>query len=43
MSQPNSKPSPDVWVALLFVSTAALAIGIGFLVMQLNKYDWAMG
>lgn len=43
MSQQNSKPAPDVWVALLFVSTAALTAGIAFLVMQLNKYDWAMG
>ena len=43
MSPPNSKPAPDVWVALLFVSTAALTTGIVFLVLQLNKYDWAMG
>jgi len=36
------KPEPDVWVGLLFVSTAALAIGITLLVLQLNKYDWAL-
>lgn len=45
MSQPGSKPKPvpDVWVALLFVSTAALITGIAFLVMELNKYDWSTG
>lgn len=42
MSQRNSdmKPVPDVWVALLFVSVAALSGAIAFLVMELNKYDW---
>jgi len=44
MSQPGSKPKPvpDVWVALLFVSTAALITGVVFLVWELNKYDWAV-
>ena len=42
MSQQNSdqKPAPDVWVGLLFVSVAALSLGIMFLVFELKKYDW---
>jgi hypothetical protein len=40
MSPQNSKPTPDVWVGLLFVSVAALTTGIVFLVFELNKYDW---
>lgn len=31
---------PDVYVALLFVSVAALIVGIIFLVMELGNYDW---
>jgi hypothetical protein len=42
MSQQSSKPAPDAWVALLFVSVAALSVGVTFLVLELNKYDWAM-
>jgi hypothetical protein len=44
MSQQNSdqKPAPDVWVGLLFVSVAALSLGIMFLVFELNKYEWAL-
>ncbi|MDA0283089.1 MAG: hypothetical protein O3B13_13370 [Planctomycetota bacterium] len=44
MSPPNSdpKPAPDVWVGLLFVSVAALSLGIMFLVFELNKYDWKL-
>jgi len=44
MSQQNSdqKLAPDVWVGLLFVSVAALSLGIMFLVFELNKYDWAL-
>lgn len=44
MSQQGSdpKPTPDVWVGLLFVSVAALSLGIMFLVFELNKYDWAL-
>jgi len=29
-----------VWVALLFVSVAALSGAIAFLVMELDKYNW---
>ena len=39
MSQQDSKPVPDVWVALLFVSVASLIVGISFLVMELDRYD----
>lgn len=42
MSQQDSKPVPDVWVALLFVSVASLITGISFLMMELNKYDWQL-
>lgn len=44
MSQRNSteKPAPDVYVGLLFVSVAALSTGITFLILELNKYDWAL-
>ena len=33
-------PAPDVFVGLLFVSTAALLGGIIFLVLELSKYGW---
>ena len=36
----DNAPSPDVYVALLWVSLAALLTGIVFLVMALSKYDW---
>lgn len=44
MSPQNSdrKPSPDIYVGLLFVSAAALITGCIFLVMELDKYLWAM-
>jgi len=42
MSQRGSEPTPDVWVGLLFISVAALSLGIMFLVFELNKYDWAL-
>ena len=38
----DQKPSPDVYVGLLFVSVTALIIGCVFLVLELNKYDWAL-
>lgn len=40
MSQRNSdsKPSPDVWVGLLFVSVACLSTAIVFLFLELEKY-----
>lgn len=34
---------PDVYVALLFVSLAALLLGCVFLVQELQKYGWQMG
>ena len=34
---------PDIYVGLLFVSTAALITGISFLVTELNNYGWAPG
>ncbi len=44
MSQRNSteKPAPDVYVGLLFVSVAALSIGIAFLMFELEKYGWTL-
>ena len=42
MSQQDSKPTPDVWVGLLFVSVASLITGISFLVMELDKYNWQL-
>lgn len=38
------KPSaqPDVYVSLLFVAVAALALGITFLVLELKEYGWQM-
>lgn len=33
-------PTPDVYVALLWVSLAALLTGIVFLVQALNAYGW---
>ena len=43
MSQPNSdKPAPDVYVGLMFVAVSALILGCVFLVLELNKYDWAL-
>lgn len=42
-SEPNPpKPAPDVYVALLFVTIAALTAGIVFLVLELNRYDWTL-
>lgn len=33
-------PPPDIYVALLFVSLAALITGTVMLVLELNKYGW---
>jgi hypothetical protein len=41
-SDSGSKPTPDIYVGLLFVSVAALIAGCIFLALELNKYDWAM-
>ena len=35
-------PSPDVYVALLFVAVASLVVGISLLAMELGAYNWAM-
>ena len=40
---PAAKPTPDVYVGLLFVSVAALTAGIIFLVLELGKYNWQLG
>jgi hypothetical protein len=34
---------PDVYVAMLFVSLAALTTGIIFLYIECNNYKWLMG
>lgn len=36
----NEPPAIDVNVGLLFVSLAAICVGITFLVLELQKYDW---
>lgn len=36
----DSSPAPDIYVALLYVSLAALLTGIVFLVQALNSYGW---
>ena len=38
----SEKPTPDIYVGLLFVSAAALIAGCVFLALELNKYGWAM-
>ncbi|MFQ5733950.1 MAG: hypothetical protein ACE5KM_18590 [Planctomycetaceae bacterium] len=38
----DRKPSPDIYVGLLFVSAAALITGCIFLVMELDTYLWTM-
>lgn len=32
--------APDIYVALLFVSVAALITGISLLILELNLYEW---
>ncbi|MDB5336724.1 MAG: hypothetical protein JWN70_2343 [Planctomycetaceae bacterium] len=34
---------PDVYVAMLFVSAAALTTGIIFLYLECNRYNWLLG
>lgn len=34
---------PDIYVGLLFVSLAAILLGILFLVMELSSYSWELG
>lgn len=38
----DNTPAPDVYVSLLFVSLAALIIGIIMLVLELSKYGWKL-
>jgi hypothetical protein len=38
----DNTPAPDVYVALLSVSLAALIMGVVMLVLELNKYGWKM-
>ena len=40
--QNSSKPSPDVFVSLLFVSVAALVVGISLLAVELKSYGWEL-
>jgi hypothetical protein len=35
-------PPPDVYVGILFVSVAALALGCALLAMELQAYEWRM-
>jgi len=38
----RNKPwiEPDVYVTLLFVTTAVLCVGIMFLAIELDRYGW---
>lgn len=36
----DNAPAPDVYVALLWVSLAALLTGIVFLIQALSAYNW---
>ena len=38
----DNAPAPDIYVALLWVSLAALTAGITVLVMALQAYDWKL-
>jgi hypothetical protein len=38
----KQKPAADVYVGLLFVAVAALAGGIVFMVLELEKYGWKL-
>lgn len=38
----ESKPQPDIYVALLFVSLSALIMGTVMLVLELGKYGWQL-
>ena len=44
MSPPSSsnRPGLDVFVSLLFVSVAALIVGISLLAVELKNYGWEM-
>lgn len=35
-------PAPDVFVGLLFVAVAALAVGCVLLAMELKVYEWKL-
>jgi hypothetical protein len=35
-------PAPDVYVGLMFVSLAALTLGVIFLVLELGEYGWQL-
>ena len=34
---------PDVYVAMLFISAAALTTGIIFLYLECSRYNWMLG
>ena len=41
MSRQNSEDAtPDIYVALLFISVVALTTGCIFLALELNSYGW---
>ncbi|MCY2967495.1 MAG: hypothetical protein NT069_28335 [Planctomycetota bacterium] len=35
-------PAPDVYVGLLFVSVAALIVGVTLLILEMGIYEWKM-
>lgn len=37
----QSKPAMDLYVSLMFVALFAIIFGCVFLVLTLEKYDWA--
>ncbi|MEP3478150.1 MAG: hypothetical protein ABJZ55_02775 [Fuerstiella sp.] len=39
MSQPNSNPT--IYDGLMFISLAAVIVGIIFLIQALNSYGWS--
>jgi hypothetical protein len=41
-SKGGAEPQPDIYVGLLFIAAASLAMGIVFLVLELGKYDWTV-
>ncbi len=41
-SEPRSNPTPDIYVAMLILSVAALAIGCIFLALELKSYGWTL-
>ena len=40
--QNSSSPGVDIFVGLLFVSVAALVVGISLLAIELKNYGWEL-